>query len=511
MNAFKKTIIALTAIFLLAASSCLKEDPPFLSEESAYSNLTNATATLGGVYESLAAYNYYGYFFLYLTYGNSGFYVSGIHNSNQATDNLNLCSLKPQPSATYTENTWDQIYTTIDRCNAFIQHVPEHTDATDKHMGDWNNLLGQAYFIRAFSYFNLVRLWGEVPLRLEQTTMDNINFPKSTTEAIYTQILDDATMAKKLMYPVAKQHTGYPGNEAVSMMEAKVYMTMATTDDDVPNLGGNYWQKAYDAAKEVYGKYSLVNDYISLWDQQDGNNTSESIFEVQYNDVAHSNYVRLFTASKATQGNTWGRLRQNAELIDDHMTAYPSDSIRLKGTYVTGFVKQNNNKYLKLYPENTNRNSFSNAFNYLYKYFEKNPGNKGAYNFQNFKIYRYADLLLMLAEISNELQNGEEMQYVTEVLARVGLTPRAEYSNGQAAFRKAIMYEYRYELLGEAHDWFNNRRRGYDWFKENVIDPHNNYANFNPSVDVTLETDKETVMHIPIPSTEINRNSEIDN
>ena len=60
---------------------------------------------------------------------------------------------------------------------------------------------------------------------------------------------------------------------------------------------------------------------------------------------------------------------------------------------------------------------------------------------RNTIVYRYADLLLMLAEISNELQNGEQIGYVTEVLSRVGLTPRAEYSGGQYAFREAIMEE----------------------------------------------------------------------
>jgi hypothetical protein len=73
------------------------------------------------------------------------------------------------------------------------------------------------------------------------------------------------------------------------------------------------------------------------------------------------------------------------------------------------------------------------------------------------------------------------------------------------------MYEYRYELLGEGHDWFNNRRRGYDWFKNEVIDPHNNYALFDSNVDVTLETSKDIVMHVPIPSSEINRNDLISN
>lgn len=508
MNRFKIVLIAISAVLVM--SSCLKEDPTFLSEKSAYANLTNAHSTLGGIYDAVSDYDYFGYRFLYLTYGNSGFYVSGIKNSNTATDNLNLCSLKPQPSAPYNENSWKLMYIAIDRANKFIENVSVVSDTADTDMAEWNDFIGEAYFLRAFSYFNLVRLWGEVPLRVEPTTLDNIHKAKSKTDEIYTQILNDVRMAEKLMYPVGVQRPGYPAAEAAYMLEAKVYMQMATTDDDVPDTGENFWQKAYDAAMHVYGKYQLVSDYNSLWDE-DGGNSVESIFEIQYNDVAHSNYVKLFTASKATKGNTWGRLRMNAELIDSHMEIYPDDSVRLNATYKTGFVNQKTGNYTKVYPETTKRNKMANAFNYLYKYWEKNIENVTSINNQNFIVYRYADLLLMLAEISNELQNGEQMGYVEEVLNRVGLTPQEEYNNGQEGFRRAIMYEYRYELLGEAHDWFNNRRRGYNWFLNEVILPHNNYANFNSNVDVTLSEDKDVVMHLPIPTSEINTNNLIGN
>ncbi len=510
MNTLKKLpIIILSGIILNACS--LEEEPTFLSEASAYANLKNAHATLDGVYSSLAAYNYFGYDFIYCTYGNSGFYVSGIQNSNQSTDNRFLCSLQAQPSATYNENTWEQTYRTIDRANNIISHIAEIGEPVNEDDVAWNNILGEAYFIRAFCYFNLVRLWGEIPLRLEPTTMVNVHMAKSSTDLVFTRILQDAEMAKKLMYPRGSERPGYPAQEAASMLKAKVYMQMATTEDNVPVIAESLWQLAYDEAKSVYGKYALVSDYLLLWEETAGNNTEESIFEVQFNDLARSNYVKLFTASQATVGPTWGRLRMNAELYDSHISAYPEDETRLKGTYVTGFTKMNNGNYQKCYPENTTRSSFGNAFNYLYKYFEKNPQNSGNYNFQNFIVYRYADLLLMLAEISNELQNGEEMQYLEEVLSRVGLTPHDEYYEGQEGFRRAIMYEYRYELLGEAHDWFNNRRRGYQWFNTEVIIPHNTYEKFNENVDVVLYDDMATVMHLPVPTSEINTNNLIDN
>jgi hypothetical protein len=117
----------------------------------------------------------------------------------------------------------------------------------------------------------------------------------------------------------------------------------------------------------------------------------------------------------------------------------------------------------------------------------------------------------MLSEISNELQNGQEITYVSEVLDRVGLTPHAGYAGGQDSFRTAIMKEYQFELIGEGHDWFNNRRRGYNYFLNTIINPHNTAASFKESVDVLHATDETIVMSIPIAVAEINANNEISN
>jgi hypothetical protein len=112
----------------------------------------------------------------------------------------------------------------------------------------------------------------------------------------------------------------------------------------------------------------------------------------------------------------------------------------------------------------------------------------------------------MLAEISNELENGEELGYVTEVLDRSGQTPHAGYLADKDSFRDAIMNEYRFELLGEGHDSYNNRRRGYAYFLENTINRHNNNPNFKASVDVLLNDVESEVMLLDIPLLEINNN-----
>ena len=502
-------------------SSCdLTEHPTFLSQESAYDGTVNMKASLDGIYNAYTRYDYYSNDFMLTNLVGSGLFVSGNGNSNQHPDNANLASLKPLPSSVHVEKPWEAMYRTIDRANAFIVNVKEIEDPKTSDEILQNDFLGEAYFLRALTYFNLVQLYGSVPLRLEPASPDDISIAKSPTDVIYSQVISDAVNAERLMYPAPVNRKGYPASEAASMLLAKVYMRMATTDDAVPEKDEmKNWQKAYNYAKKVYGKYSLVNNYSDLFDPTI-DNTRESIFEIQYNEVTHSNHQRLFTPNNAVIAQTWGRIRADAEIIDLFMNCYPSDTTRLHSTFRWVYLDKNDYHLKKVYPA-VNRTSFNNGYPYIYKFWLKDKYQGTPYTQKNFVVYRYADLLLMLAEISNELQNGEQFGYVNEVLGRVGLSVNdfvpdpitgADYNGGQEGFRKAITLEYRFELLAEAQDYFNNRRRGYQFFKEMVIDPHNNYEKFNSNIDVTLQTDDpDLAMHLPTPQNEINTNDLIDN
>jgi len=199
-----------------------------------------------------------------------------------------------------------------------------------------------------------------------------------------------------------------------------------------------------------------------------------------------------------------------------HVDTYPNDP-RIDATFLTSYTQPlKNNKLFTTYPDYEKDRTklkkdkdFQYAFPYFRKLGSKDQNKTSLEGDINVIVYRYAELLLMLAEISNELNNGEQMMYVTEVLARNELAPQAEYAGSQEDFRKAIMKEYQFELLLEGQDWFTNRRRGYAYFKEYIIDPHNNYEKFNPIVDVTFEEDEATVMHAPFPQAEIIGNEAI--
>jgi hypothetical protein len=351
-------------------------------------------------------------------------------------------------------------------------------------------------------------LWGDIPLWLELPDNENLAKPKTMAKDVYAQIILDAQTAASLIN--GNSGAGYPRQYAANMLLAKVYMTLATNpslrEDGVSEA--QYWQMAYDEAILAYGQYSLVADYSSLFTDEFENST-ESIFELQLaQDAANSQMGRNYTPFKYKLGQHFGWLQVHADVLLDHMATYPDDP-RIDGSYIYEYNRADNGNLIQHYPAIANRNIFTKSHPFLFKFVEKDTQHSNQFGDQNLIIFRYADLLLMLAEISNELQNDQQLGYVTEVLDRVGMSNDA-YLGGQSSFRDAIMNEYRYELIGEGEDAHNNRRRGFEYFLTNTINKHNNNPIFSPNVDLTLSTDPNQVMKLPIPLTEINTNILID-
>ncbi len=492
--------LLLVAILTFAVSCKLEEDSPYLQQEDILASTGGAREALNGVLSAMAEFNYYGADFHHLTDFTSGFFVSG-----KPSDTTNIAKLNPLPDQNYVTNVWQQSYIAIERANIIIDGINENDP--DPEM---KNILGTAYFLRGLLYFNLVRLYGGVPLRTEPANPDNINLPRANVNDVYNQIISDGEKAKSLMFDQGSQPAGYPSKLAANMLLAKVYMQLAGNDNN-----SSYWQNAYDEAIAIYGQYTLVPNYADLFmDPSTADNSSESIFEIQYNVEHSSKLFKLFTPSNAFAGKAWQRIRPNPETIDDHMNKYPDDP-RIEMTFISKYQKYGSNNFVKVYPS-VPRNNFRKGFPFLYKYFVKDPNQTMTDSNLNFIVFRYADLLLMLAEIENELHGpANAYQYVNEVLARARnsanppATEPADWSGlTQDEFREAIMKEYQFELLGEGHDWFNNHRRGYQWFKTHIIQHHNQIC--NKGFDLKYP-DNSKVMLIPIPSKEISANESLSN
>jgi len=526
---FKYLIFTLPILFFIGCD--LEEEPPFL-DETIYTDSQSAQAARDGIYQALTTYNTQERR-LFITNLYSGLMFTGKGGNRVNTRDMStLVSLKPGYHMDASA-VWGGLYQAIARCNGAISNIETVATPSSNDQVVFNDVAGHAYFVRAWSYFELANLFGDVPLWLELPSSGNTNKAVSSKSDVYQQIISDASTAASLLNGNAG--VGYPKAHAANMLLAKVYMTMATNADlQTDGSAMDYWTMANQAAQSAYGQYSLVNDFSSLFTVQ-GENSSESIFELQISqDATNSQMGRNFTPWKYKAGMHFGWFRVTAFQHDKHLKTYGGNTTwnannldtfpdsRYKATYLSQYYRADRTPpagLVRVYPHNPSRGRFAIAHPYLFKWTEKDKSHNNQFNSQNIVVYRYAELLLMLAEIANELGNGQEMTYLQPVLDRAGVAARPEFSQGKVAFRDAIMDEYKFELIGEGHDSWHVRRRGIQYFKDKTLTPHNSSfgkkvgvgaKKYAKNLEVEFSTDPNQIMHMPIPLNEINTNELIN-
>ncbi len=504
-------LILFIALLISFYPSCnLEEHPNFLNSENIFEDVNGANIALNGVYNALQGYGYLG-----SEYHSILNWSSGMYNSNRKASLKTTASLKPSPNDKFLTNFWGGVYTTISRANSMISQL-EQKDLGDPKARDY--ILGEVLFLRAFSYFDLARVFGRAPLITEVITPDNSNNPLASNAELFEQIISDAVRATELMVPSGENKPGRPSVDAAHMLLAKVYMWLAGNKTSGET---DMWTKAYDEAIQVKDHYQLMPNFGDLWADATRDNNIEAIFEVQGNVEQPFKLIRYWSASSSNKGrSTWGRFKPNLEVYDRHVSTYPTDpriNYSFKSKY-TKFKPNGSTQEIKAYPFFNKRNSKDKSYPYGYKYFVKDNTIINTDANINFVVYRYAELLLMLAEIENELNGPDNAyQYVNEVLERArnssdstAVDPANWSAMDQETFRDKIYKEYFFELQQEGKDFFYVRRRGFDFFKEFVIDAHNN----NPKYDFSIETDvkldeRDRIMVLPIPQSEIISNAQI--
>lgn len=182
------------------------------------------------------------------------------------------------------EFCWDHRYTSINNCNNVIKGIENSSASVSQTVR--NRCLAEAYALRAYYYFGLVREFGPVPMPLTPTTdTKNIALVPASEADVYAQIVGDLQNAETLLEGTAMNPAnGHIGLGAVKSILAKVYLTMA----GYSLQDSSCWQKAYDKAKEVVksGEYSLFDNYSDLR-VAEKENQGEWIFAVQ-NDPIYS-------------------------------------------------------------------------------------------------------------------------------------------------------------------------------------------------------------------------------
>ena len=424
-------------ILFVGCSDFLEEDvETFFTEDQVFTTESGLEAAVNGMYQSFASGGYHGSSIHGLIAPVSGKFFSNQGASQDAT------SLNCLPNNTWITRIWPQMYATINVSNTLISNIE------DSELANKDTALGQAYLIRAMTYFDLVRYFGGVPLITQPVTIEELYFPRSAKEDVYTQIIADLELAKQLLPNPGEYLSDRPVKTAANAVLAKVYLTQASESNDMA-----LWQLAYDEALQVFGQYSLAPTYAELFDPM-FENSSEAIFEIQYGAngaVRNSDVIRFYTPKELYNYTTFGRIRPNKEVYDQHLTQYPNDP-RIDATFIADSYTKVNGNNVNLYPTQINGND---GFTVLKKYLE--PDFNGTATNRNFLKLRYADVLLMLAEITNELNGptAEAYGYVNEVLARARNTAAgtsvepADFAGlSQEEFRTRIMRERQYEMLG---------------------------------------------------------------
>jgi hypothetical protein len=497
-----KITLCVGILFFLSCSDLLEENPTtFYSEKSVYSTESGVETAVNGMYYQMASFEYYGSGFLNLVLPASGLFYSS------QTANLDAVGLNINPSNINLVQMWAGMYKTINASNLIIANLQN----TGDELKNKNTALGNAYFIRAHTYLNLLRFFGGVPLRLAPADGNNLHLKRASKDEVAKQIIDDLTKAKNLMPEKDKTIYNRPAKWAANVYLAKLYMYLAQND-------ASMWQKAKDELIPVINSkaYKLLPTYAEIF--REGNeNTAESIFELQYGHTGNlrtSDIIRLFTPSNSiyapASAPTFGRIRPNKEVYDNHRSAYPDDP-RIDATHLFDQYTLNTSKTQSIWPKQKTGN---NAFTVIAKWFDKSYN--GNTTERNYILLRYADVLLMMAEIENEISGPDAAyQYVNLVLKRArdkngdGVSdathPKDYAALTKDVFRNRIMFERRYELLSEGEDWADTRRRGLPFLLSTVIIPHNTNKNLEKNKEfIYPETDKNLLM--PIPSSEIGGN-----
>lgn len=325
---------------------------------------------------------------------------------------------------------WKQHYDAINRANLSVDHIPAIVMDTTLRA----RLVREAKFLRAVYYFNLVRLYGGVPLVLHETaefTNEALHVSRATADEVYTQIISDLTDAENLPVNYGATDIGRATSGAASSLLSKVYLTQ------------QQWQKAADKSAQVingaYG-YDLFPNFQDVFNVATENG-KEHIFSMQFksNSGGRGNSM----AQRSTPNNIPGILGDNADMPNVGVyNLYSSTDKRRDVTFYTSLVSPVDGKIY----------TFTPLFG---KYRDPavlaTPSESGV----NVPLIRFAEVLLINAEALNELSGPTTDAYnsINRVRIRAGLDSLQNLTQDQ--FRNSVYLERRLELMNEYQRWFD--------------------------------------------------------
>jgi starch-binding outer membrane protein, SusD/RagB family len=567
MKSIKFTTLFFTLIALSSCESLIEEKNYNKTPDQFYRTEADALASITAVYAQFLGYNSFGDYYWRVLESAGG----AVTSPRPLADFGTILKKTNTSTNAATTDMWDAIYYSIRLANNVIENVPPMNINIEVR----NSVHGEALYLRSMHYFNLVRMWGAVPLRLKSIPEFGDPGIRQPESVIYKQIIDDLKVASELL-PVTQSLKGRATKGSAYGLLAKVYLTAASMKKHSGNRNGNFdfvnAEEYYKLAKENcqkvtdLGVHRLVDDYLkqfSIHFSLDGTvssagyeNSVESLFEIQFqNSTRYSGMLPMqllptpaskivkdangiYTSIPGTTGRGggysyndagWGEFRMTQTIFNDFYKAhydtlskqvdYRIDVAFLGGSkgIVRSFKKgvEQVGDTLFTYPYSPlPAPDLTQRWPYLGKFQDYNATASNQHG-ANFVYLRYADILLVQAEAENELNDQvNATKHLNMLMARarkadgnLRLVPR-DFSSGlsQDSLRIAIWNERNYELIGEAHLWFDLVRTGR--YKAFIEKYNTNEYPLNTTVFLKMDVDDRNLL-FPIPFKERSVNDKV--
>lgn len=452
--ALNRGLVLLLVPMLLACSDFL-DRPPLdqLAEDSFYKTANDARLAVLSAYGPMQNVDWYGKSWMIHEIPADNAEPGGNDPEFSPIDNFTI-NADNVPNAQH----WAQHYRMIALANQVISKVPDITMDEEAR----NEIVAEARFLRAFSYFDLVRIYGDVPIITEVPTIaSELNVFRDPVEEVYSFIIEDLTTAyANLPSSYSASNIGRATKGAAGAILAKVYLTNKDFD------------KAMEIAREIIAsnQYKLMESYESNWLKDVSDNNAESIFQVQYTGcgpIGTGNALQAFFApwgqgiTKASDG--WGSQVPTGPSVNNPGTtiqdAFEEGDLRKHQTIMIGgsvYPEINAEDGGYTYPSTSISRTNANIKKYVIGggsdvCFMTTP--------QNVHVIRYPDVLLTLAEAACAKNGGISTSAdVLEAFNAVRL--RAGLESVDVVTSELVLHERRIEFAFENQRWFDLLRSG---------------------------------------------------
>ena len=352
------------------------------------------------------------------------------------------------------QDLWNWMFAGVQRA-AYVIEFKDKIDFQGK-----DALVAEAYFLRAYYNFELVKWFGPIPIKASGRfdVGDEQSLPRSPKNEVYALIENDLLTAIESL-PLNAAQDGRATRGAAQALLGKAYVYQDKFED------------ASQVLEEVInsGQYQLVSDYNSIFEHV-GENGPGSVFEVQYTDAEGASFD-CFQCSEGNIAVGFNGIRQYNGPLFDSGFSFNVPTQELVDAFENGDLRKDvaildieswANRFGATYGTGYEHTGYFNR-KYIARKGDLNIGDQNLTNPNNYRAIRYADVLLLAAEANARKSSPDENKarnYLNLVRQRAfGTTSRAVNSSG-TALQDAIFHERRVELAGEGHRFFDLVRTG---------------------------------------------------